>query len=67
MKILMIEGYDKFYQTILNINERMIIDNVSPGGCADLVVITLFLNQVLEENHLSIKLRSLRKRVYYGN
>lgn len=50
LKILTKSGYDKFYQTILNNNQRMKIAKISPGGCADLVVITLFLGEILLNN-----------------
>lgn len=46
IKILINQGYDQFYQTILKNNQAMKEANISPGGCADLVVITLFLGTI---------------------
>lgn len=47
IKILIKKGWNEFYQRILANNEIYLKNNVSPGGCADLCVITLFLSKFI--------------------
>lgn len=44
LNILDIKGWKHFYKDILNYNNLYKKNNISPGGCADLSVITLFLS-----------------------
>lgn len=53
-----IKNYNKWEQTpdefAFSMNEKMIEKNLSPGGCADLLAITLFLYAISSEKEVNI-------------